>query len=105
MIERVAFSSKIDIQLYHHIRFVLNALRKKHRNVEISIDYGPGNDERGRVFANVWARFDGANVRYFLFKGYLDCDLDDYVAVGLSIYESEEFRSALQKFMDEHLMD
>lgn len=105
MIERVAFSSKLDIQLYHHIRFVLNALRKKHRDVEISIEYGPAKNEKGSISANVWAGFDGAHARYFLYTAYMDCDLDDYVAVALAIHDSEEFRRALKKFLDEHLMD
>ena len=105
MIERVAFSSKLDIQLYHHIRFVMNALRKKHKDIEISIEYGPAKDERKSVSANVWAGFDGAHARYFLYTAYMDCDLDDYVAVARAIHESEELRLALKNFLGEHLMD
>lgn len=100
MIEQIAFSSKLDIQLYHHVRFLLNPIQKKYRAIEISIEYGPGRSKKGKVFASVWARFDDAPAKCFLFETYLNCDVEDYVGVAKAIYDNADFTPALRNFMN-----
>ena len=57
----IEYSSRIDIESYKNLRFVLTALDRREKDIVISADYGPSHDEPGMIVADVWAGFaDGS---------------------------------------------
>ena len=88
----IEYSSRIDIESYKNLRFVLTALDRQEKDIVISADYGPSPD--------VWAGFAYGSLRSFLYTAHIEkCALEDYVGIAMEIHDSLVFRSKLKDFI------
>ena len=96
----IEYSSRIDIESYKNLRFVLTALDRQEKDIVISADYGPSHDEPGMIVADVWAGFAYGSLRSFLYTAHIEkCALEDYVGIAMEIHDSLVFRSKLKDFI------
>ena len=68
----IEYSSRIDIESYKNLRFVLTALDRQEKDIVISADYGPSHDEPGMIVADVWAGFAYGSLRSFLYTAHIE---------------------------------
>lgn len=95
----IEYSSRIDIESYKNLRFVLTALDRQEKDIVISADYGPSHDEPGMIVADVWAGFAYGSLRSFLYTAHIEkCALEDYVGIAMEIHEQPRVSEQIKRF-------